>query len=116
MSLDFTIDENTLSQLPDDDSILTLLTPHDEDEISIDGTSSTVGSQETETEELPEETEISRGPEQGGATGTDSLVEESYLGPTNLNNAEGEDSRLKNILRTHVEGTREHPIPWLPQT
>ena len=56
---DFTIDENTLSQLPDDGSILTLLTPVDKDEISIDGTSSTVSSQETGTKELPEESEIS---------------------------------------------------------
>ena len=52
-------------------------------------TSSTVGSQETETDELPGELEISCGPEQGNATGTNLLVEESYLEPTNLNNEEG---------------------------
>jgi hypothetical protein len=113
---DFTIDENSLSQLPEDDSVLNMLSVHDEDEFSINGTSSTVGSQEKETQELPVETEISRGPEQGGATGTDSLVEEGYLGPTNLNNEEDQDSRLNNILRTHVEGTKENPIAWPAQT
>ena len=43
---------------------------HDKDKNSINNTSSIVGSQETETDEAPEESEISRGPEQAGATGT----------------------------------------------
>ena len=95
---------------------LSFLSVHVKDKISINGTSTTVGSQETETDELPGESKISQGPEQGGATGTDLLVKESYLGPTNLNNEEDQDSRLNNILRTHVEGTKENPIPWSAQT
>ena len=66
-----------------------MLPVQDEGEISINGTSSTVSIQETETEELPEELEISRVPEQVGASDTNLLVEDSYLGPTNLNNEEG---------------------------
>ena len=59
MYKDFTIDENSLSQLPDDDLVLSMLSVNVEDKISINGTSSTVGIQETETDELPLEFEIS---------------------------------------------------------
>ena len=44
------------------------------------------------------------------------MVEESYLGPENLNNEEEEESQINNILYTHVEGTKEKLIPWSAQT
>ena len=65
---------------------------HDKNENSINSTSSTASSQEIETDKLPGESEISWVLEQGGATGTNSLVEESYSGPTNLNNEKEEES------------------------
>ena len=45
-------------------------------------------------------------------TGTNALVEESYLGPTNFNNEEEKESWINNILGSHVEGTKENPISW----
>ena len=89
-----------------------MLSVHDKDKISMNGTSSTVGIQESESDKLSGELKISRVPEQGGATDTDLLVKERYLGPTNWNNEENEDSWLNNILHDHVEGINESPIPW----
>ena len=71
-----------------------------------------MSSQEIETDKIPRESEISRGPDQGGATGTNFLAGESYLGSTNLSNGEEEESWINNILRSHVEGTNENPILW----
>ena len=65
---------------------------------------------------MPVQSKTSQGIEQGDATGTNSLVGESYSGPTNLNNEEEEEIPINNIICTHVEGTKENPIPWPAQS
>ena len=57
-----------------------------------------MSSQETETDKIPVELKISWSPEQRDTNGTNFLIEESYLGPTNLNNEEEEKSWTNNIL------------------
>ena len=93
-----------------------MLPVSDKDVNSINGTTSAISSQETETNTLPRESEISRSSEQGGANGTNLLVGESYSGPTNLNNEDGEESWIDNILCSHVEGIKENPILWPAQS
>ena len=88
---------------------------HDKDENTIDGTSSCVSSQEIETDKIAVESYIRCSQDQEGVACTNSLVEENYLGPTNLSNDKEEKNWLNNILRTHVEGTKENQIPWLTQ-
>ena len=75
-----------------DDSDLEMPPVHDKDENRINGTSSCISSQEIETDKILLVSEISQIPEQEGATGTNLLVEEIYLGPINLNNEEEEES------------------------
>ena len=111
-----TVDKNALRVLSMDGLVLNMLLVYDEDKNSINGPSSTVGSQETKTDKLPREGEISRCSEQGGATDLNSLVEESYLRPTNLNNEEEEEIQINNILRTHVKGSNKNSVPWSTQT
>ena len=65
---------------------------------------------------MPVQSKTSQGIEQGDATGTNSLVGESYSGPTNLNNEEEEEIPINNIICTHVEGTKENPIHWPAQS
>ena len=48
-------DKNSLNALHVDGSVLEMLHIHDKDEISINGTSPTVSSQEIETDKIPEE-------------------------------------------------------------
>ena len=92
--------------------VLEILPVHKKiDENNINDTTSCVSSQETETGKVPVKSEIGRSPEQGGATGSNFLVEENYLGPTNLNNEKEEESWIENILRTHVKSTKKNPIP-----
>ena len=116
MYIEHTIDENSLHVIPLDGLVLNMLPVHDKDKNSINDTSSTIGSQETETGKLPQESEISQGPEQGGATGTNFLVEDSYFEPKNLNNEEEEKNRISNIVCTPVGGTKENPIAWPTQS
>ena len=87
-----------------------MLPVHGKDENNINGNSFYMRSQETETDRIPIEFKISCGPEQGGSTDSDFLVEENYLGPTNLNwmNNDEEDKRqINNISCTHIEGTKK---------
>ena len=80
---------------------------------NICNTISCTSSQETETDKEPIESKISQGSEQRGPTGSNSLVEEIYLWPTNLNNDKEEESWIHDILRTHGESTKENTIPFL---
>ena len=114
--IEHTTDEVSLKELPNYGLVLKMLHVYDKDKNSMNGNISIVCSQETETDKLPGKSKISRGPEQGGLTGTNLLVKESYSEPSNLNNEEGEDSRIKNILRSHVEGTKENIIPGSAQS
>ena len=62
---DHTIDVTSLNTLPMDGSVLEMLLVHDNvDENDINDISSCVISQEVETNKIPEESEISLGPEQ----------------------------------------------------
>ena len=82
---DHTVDEDFQSEIPEDGLVLEMLPVHDKDENNINDTSSYVSSQETETDQILVEFKISCGPEQLGSIGSDFLVKENYLGPTNLN-------------------------------
>ena len=73
---------------------------------------SCANSQETETDKIPVELEISPSTGQGGPIGTNVLVEESHLGPLNLNNEKVDERQINNILPTNIEGTKENSIPW----
>ena len=102
------INDDLLNELPEDGSILNSLTIQDDDEI--------LTNEEQTSNEHDEECEQQMGPEQGGATGNTSLVGTDFLGPTNINNLEIEEERIENILRTHVEGTKNNPINWPTQS
>ena len=97
--------------------VLEILPVHKKiDENNINDTTSCVSSQETETGKVPVKSEIGRSPEQGGATNTNFLTKESYLGPTNLNNEKEEEYQINDIIRIDVEGTKENPVPWPAQS
>ena len=66
--------------------IFNMLLVHDKDKSITNGTSSTIGNREIETNKLPCESEISQSLEQGGTSGTNLLVEKSYFDHINLNN------------------------------
>ena len=51
--------------------------------------------EENFSDEPEENCEQEMGPEQGGATGNTSLVGTDFLGPTNINNLEIEEEKLK---------------------
>ena len=88
MYTEHTIYDAALNKLFGDGLVLEILPLHDKAEDNINGTSSCANSQETETDKIPVELEISPSTGQGGPIGTNVLVEESHLGPLNLNNEE----------------------------
>ena len=92
--------------------VLDMAPIHDNfDESNINDNRSCLSSQKIETDKIPIESEISRGSKQGGATDNILLIEENYLGHTNLNNDEKKESQINNILCNQVECIKENPIP-----
>ena len=64
-----------MSELPVDGLVLIILHVHDNvDDYNIINTSSCMSSQETETDKIPVESGISRGPQQGGTTSSNLLI------------------------------------------
>ena len=79
------INNDLLNELPENGSILIFLTIRDEEE-NLDN--------EQKTSDEPDNVcKLQLGPEQGGATGSENLVDIDLLGPTNINNAETEEEK-----------------------
>ena len=102
------INKDFLNELPENGSVLNSLTIENEAEI--------LTNEENNSNDPQQECKQQLGPEQGGATGTTSLVDTDFLGQNTNNNLEIEDERIEKILRTHVEGTRDNPISWPTQS
>ena len=77
---------------------------------------SCLSSQETETDRILQGTEIYYSSEQGGATGSDLLLEKIYIGSLNLQNVEEEHCQKYDVIHTHIEGTTGNPVDWSVQT
>lgn len=75
------IGNDSLNELPKNDLVLEMLLIHDNvDENNINDTSSCASNQDTEIDEISEESENSCDTEKGNATGSNSLIEKNIQG------------------------------------